>query len=86
MRNNDRMLDMITELAMKVSDLSFKVAELQARVTELEFHKAVAAEPGEEKTDPRTEKVNRMFSEGLDAILSYDGKPQKDGGEVDAED
>ena len=85
MRNNDRLLDMISELALKVSDLTYKVSEFQARVTALEFHKAVAAEPGDDKTDPRTEKVNRAFSEGLDAILSFDGR-KKDGGEDVAED
>ena len=78
--------EQLADLALRVSDLAMRVAELQARVTELEFHKAVGAEPGEEKTDPKTERRNRDFAEGLDAILSFDGKPKKNGSDDVAED
>ena len=78
--------EQLAELALRLSDLTLRVAELQARVTELEFHKAVGVTPEEEKRDPKTEQVNRMFAEGLDAILSFDGKPRKDGGSESAQD
>ena len=74
--------EQLAELALRVSDLAMRVAELQARVTELEFHKAVGAEPGEEKQDPKTEQRNRDFAEGLDAILSYDGRAKNGSDDV----
>lgn len=78
--------EMLADLALRVADLALQVAELHARLTELEFHKAVGAEPGEEKQDPKTEQANRMFADGLDAILSFDGKPKKNGSDDVAED
>ena len=78
--------EMLADLALRVADLALQVAELHARLTELEFHKAVGVTPGEEKADPKTEQRNRDFAEGLDAILSFDGKPKKNGSDDVAED
>lgn len=76
MRDNK---DLIANLALRVSELALQVAALTARVTELEFHKSVGVEPGEETSDPKTEQMNRLFSEGLDAILSFDGRAKGNG-------
>ena len=63
----EKLLDMVTSL-------SLEVAHLNARLTELEFHKAVGLE---EKEDPLTARANKMFAEGLDNLMQYDGRKQE---------
>ena len=68
------------KLLDRVTALSLEVANLKARVTELEFHDAIskAANGGEEaKPDPVQEKMNKMFAEGLENLMAYDGRPQE---------
>lgn len=69
----EKLLDMITSLSLQVSNL-------QARLTSLEFRLAVGEkpEPEEEKDDPETERRNRLFSEGLENLMAYDGRPQEE--------
>lgn len=53
------------------------LARFEAIVTEMEFQRAVGVNRLEEKPDPEQERRNRMFNEGLDNLLSYDGRPQE---------
>ena len=63
------------KLLDRITALSLEVAELKSRVTELEFRRALSAE--EAAPDPVQERMNRMFAEGLDNLMSYDGRPQE---------
>ena len=68
----EKLLDTITSL-------SLQVCSLQARLTSLEFRLAVGEKPEPaEKDDPETERWNRRFSEGLENLMAYDGRPQEE--------
>lgn len=60
----------------EVMALRIEVKTLQASVEALRWDglKAVQPEPAEARPDPATERINRMFAEGLDAVFSFDGK------------
>ena len=58
-----------------VSDLALAVARLEKRVSELELVDGL--DRAEAKPDPVQERMNRMFAEGLDNLMSYDGRPQE---------
>lgn len=53
------------------------LARFESIITEMEFQRAVGVNRLEEKPDPEQERRNRMFNEGLDNLLSYDGRRQE---------
>ena len=65
----EKLLDMVTSL-------SLEVAHLNARLTELEFRKSVGLDAAE-KEDPLTARANKKFAEGLDNLMSFDGRKQE---------
>jgi len=71
----------IERLAEEISALRVEVASLRADVNTMLFRDAVgiARATEEPKADPAVERINRMFTEGLDAVFSYDGKAKSHG-------
>jgi len=74
----------IEKLMDMVTSLSLRVAQLESRVKDLEFHEALNVKPVEEpKPDPALERINKLFAEGLDNLLSYEGRKQGEDANAD---
>ena len=71
----------IEKVLEEVQALRIEVKTLQADVNSLLYRDAlgVARATQEEAVDPATERINRMFTEGLDAVFSFDGKARSHG-------
>lgn len=76
----------IDELIEAISHLALEVAKLRSDVNTLMFRDAVKmpAEEPELVRDEAEEMRNRKFAQGLDEILSFDGRAKR-GGNDDAE-
>ena len=60
----ERLTDAIDELTLQIAALRMDLRTFAPR------------QPAEEpRPDPVTEQLNRRFSEGLDNLLSFDGRP-----------
>ena len=72
----------IENLKMEIQSLQLRVAQLEARVTDLEFHDALNVKPVDEP-DPAQERANKLFAEGLENLMSYDGRKQEESANAD---
>lgn len=76
----------IDELIAALSHLSVEVAHLRAEVDTLKFREAVRGpENAAAGMDPAAELLNKKFAEGLDELLSFDGRVRDRGGDSDGE-
>lgn len=64
----EKLLDIVTSLSLEVANLKERVAKLEL---------VDGLDRAEAKPDPVQERMNRMFAEGLDNLMSYDGRPQE---------
>lgn len=73
----DKIADMLGSLALEVSKLRSDVNDM--------MYRQAAPEKTEIAADPVAEKLNKMFADGLDELMSYDGKKRSRGGADDGE-
>ena len=71
--NTAKRLDKIADM---LGSLSLEVAKLRSDVNDLMYKQAAPAAP-EMAADPVAEKLNRLFADGLDELMSYDGKKRR---------
>lgn len=71
----EKLTDAIEELTLQVMALRVDIRTLRQEA---------APVPAQAKVDPAEELRNRRFSEGLENLMSFDGRPQK-GDEADGE-
>lgn len=64
----------IEKLEDEIRSLRVEVAAMRADINTMLFRDAVGVGRATQAPDPATERINRMFTEGLDAVFSYDGK------------
>ena len=72
----------LDEIADMISHLALEVAKLRSDVNDM-MYREVAPEV---ESDPVAERLNKMFADGLDEIMSYDGRKRERGGSGDGED
>lgn len=69
----------IENLAEQIEELTLQVMALRVDIRSMR----VGAVPAQEKVDPVEEQRNRRFSEGLENLMSFDGRVKK--GDADDE-
>lgn len=74
------------EILDRLAHLAVEISQMRADLNTLMYHEAVGIpETPEMAADPTAEKLNKMFADGLDELLSFDGRKRDRGGKDDGE-